>query len=1027
MEGEATVGRSVTPSPRGSGLAAAGWAVTAIVALLVLVDIAIETFWSGSPIRWWVAPPAIVFVALSIWLWMPGGPAAKRWGWEGAASWSVGGVVLILAVTAWLAEGQTNGVRMLLQPTATVLTLATAAAVVLAAFVLFRALAVLPSTARVAARGVVLALAIYALASLGLALYERASFAALFQGGAAWQRLPRWLQGAFVGAFALLPLSLLGLVIRAIDYLRRKQPVHILLHQATALVMAIVMATSGVFVPGNETTSSAAVGTAIAARPTGAAPREIGPPTAAEFEQSGKALFGQKDPAAVGEEFVRAAEQELSRPGADPSDINAKAMALGRDAGTIFEFVRDKVAIEPYVGVLRGARGTLSAGAGNALDRALLAQALLEAIGVESRLISGKLSANQADVLLARFFEADATQGLGVGISRKAQDPSPEAAAREVAGKAGASPDAAAELLLRAQQRSDAFWWKADEQRAASLEFLAGQLRKGGVKVSDDGQAVITMLRDRLREHYWLQTKDASGAWVEFDPSFPDARPGVAVASNPLVMTEVPADRYHRFELQLVYRTRSGGSPKQEVLLKRGVVSADALFVPLELRIQPAEAVPDVNALRTMDGRQRAEMLRKLKRFQVLLRAGTAVTAGREFDLEGHIYDAKTSDPMGGTGGLMGGMLGFGGEEDSPAFLDLQVVLRLSGPGRAPLKQTRTLVRAADTASPTFAPPIGEWQLLVQPQWVSADLAGFQMLSHLTSITKGMTTALKNKTGLAGVSLPPPVSPQLLQLALLRQSAAEKILAGQPGLRAFVDSPMITIAGHRLSELRPDEGRIVAERSIDIVENAARFAAKDPRSTSAWEAALAQGVADCTLERFLLQEMFPDSKATSGSTIFERARLEGRQPLLTVARDAAALKVAGLAAADVEWIGANESPQARLLVAKAAQGPAAWWSVQPNGSAVLRVSGGQGQALSEHGMQIVLKILGFLVCVVEGVGAVQHYEEAVAKVTLVWCATATITSGGMAALHAITASWVFLAVEAAVLVGTQAYETYGHE
>jgi transglutaminase-like putative cysteine protease len=863
-------------------------------------------------------------------------------------------------------------------------------------------------------------LGVYALAALGLAFREHADFAALFQGGALWQRLPRWLQGSFIGALLLLPASILVQVARLVGSVRRKQPVGVLLHQTTALVMSLVMALSGLLVPG------VSLGRTTMTRPDGTTPPEVPPPTAEEFAQSGKALFGQKDAVAVGEEFVRAVEQELDRPGADPSDVGARAAALGRDAGKVFGFLRDQVALEPYAGVLRGARGTLAAGAGNALDRALLAQALLQAIGVESRLMSGKLSAGQADALLTRFFAAGVSPGVMAAGDRQTQKSSLDAAARDVAARAGVSPDGLAAVARRASQRADSFRWKADEQRAASLEFLAGQLRQVGVKAQGNGQAVLTMLRDRLKEHYWVQVKGPDGSWTEFDPTFPDALQGAASATDAVVVTKVPADRFHRFELKLVYRTKSGDEPRTEVLVERNVTSADALFEPLELRIQPGEAIPKAGALRKMDARQLAEMLRKFKRFQVLLRAGASVSGGRGFDLEGHTFEASGGPSSGSAAGLMGGTLGFGGEEEAAAFLDVQLVVGLSGPGREPVTQTRTIVRAADTKSPTFAPPIGEWQVLVQPQWISPELAGFEILSHVASLTKGLTEALKSKKGVAAVT-PSPIPGQLLQLALLRQDATRGILAARQGLKAFIDEPLLTVSGHRLSALRPNDGRIVAERTIDIVENAVRFVAKDPQSQAPFEAALGQGVADCTFEQHLLQDAFPEVAATSGSTVFERARLEGRQPVLARPQDAAALRAAGLEDADVEWIGANEGAQSRLLIAKAQQGPAAWWSVRPDGTAVLRVSGGKGQALTEHAVLTYLKILGFLLCAVESADAILNSKTTLGAFTLLWCMAATAGSSVLFAMEAHLASWILLALEGAVMLGTQAEETWGEE
>ena len=162
--------------------------------------------------------------------------------------------------------------------------------------------------------------------------------------------------------------------------------------------------------------------------------------------------------------------------GADPSDIAAKATELGRDADRIFAFLRDQISLEPYSGVLRGAKGTLAAGAGNALDRSLLAQELLKASGIESRLMSGKLTDEQARSLLGRYLSSDALAGPLAALGQDEQA-GLDAAARDIAVKAGLPAELVTDVLQRAAARATTFWWDTDEQQGASYELLAKELK----------------------------------------------------------------------------------------------------------------------------------------------------------------------------------------------------------------------------------------------------------------------------------------------------------------------------------------------------------------------------------------------------------------------------------------------------------------------------------------------------------------------------------------------------------------------
>lgn len=670
--------------------------------------------------------------------------------------------------------------------------------------------------------------------------------------------------------------------------------------------------------------------------------------------------FAGKDPRQVWEQFAKAARADLSKPGADPSDIAAKASALGRDPKAVFQFMRDQVALEPYAGVLRGARGTLMAGAGNALDRALLAQELLKAAGIESRLIAGRLSDSQADSLLAHFSNRDPVPRVLAELVGTLDDSTLDAEAADLSAEVGVPESNVKDFLQHARMQADEFRVETDAHRATQFTFLNDRLQQGGVKGTVELQALSARLKERLREHYWLQVKESDGTWSDFDPAFADAKQDTVYGSSAVILPEVPKEKFHELEFELVYQTLVNGAPQNEVLITEKFASADALFEPLAFQIQPIDLSVDPNALTELDAKQKIDVLRKIKRYQGVLRAGSNVIGSRIFDLDGSIYDPTAGPSLGTAGGtFFGDAFGGGDEPLPPEFIELRVVMRLTGPDRQPMNQTRTLVKAEDVLAPTFAPPLLEWEMLLQPQWVSAEFVGFRALRQIL----GAGNALMEINSTSSDRAPP--SPLLLlELALLRQSASAEILSKQVGVLAFLDEPMLTISGQRLSSIQESGGKITTARSFDIVENSVRYLPRDDESqTAAFNVALRQSVADCTIEDRLLRSTFPEMIVQSGATILDQASVEKRPVLLANARDIDELRSAGVSDTNIAWIHANESPAAQLVVARTSSGADAWWSVRADGNAVLRAYGGQGVAAGESSImrvKIALNVLCFL-------------------------------------------------------------------
>ena len=73
------------------------------------------------------------------------------------------------------------------------------------------------------------------------------------------------------------------------------------------------------------------------------------------------------------------------------------------DEQKIIAFVRDEISFEQYPGLLRGAQGTLISGAGNALDQALLLATLLRDVGLDARIVRGRIDAEQDFTMCVGF------------------------------------------------------------------------------------------------------------------------------------------------------------------------------------------------------------------------------------------------------------------------------------------------------------------------------------------------------------------------------------------------------------------------------------------------------------------------------------------------------------------------------------------------------------------------------------------------------------------------------------------------
>jgi hypothetical protein len=197
------VGAASEPT-RSTRMRTLGGAALTLLLDLLLADAAAETYASGSLVRWWVVAPVALYLATTAWLVLQGVPFGRGPGWFTLPATPLAVALAVLAVSANSRDGMTHGMRLVQQPTSTLLAGATVLVVLLAAFCFMR-----PPGARWWWRVIVAAIAAYSVVALGLAVVSGTPYFDLLQQGRGfWQRLPYWLHGAFLGGLVMVPMAL---------------------------------------------------------------------------------------------------------------------------------------------------------------------------------------------------------------------------------------------------------------------------------------------------------------------------------------------------------------------------------------------------------------------------------------------------------------------------------------------------------------------------------------------------------------------------------------------------------------------------------------------------------------------------------------------------------------------------------------------------------------------------------------------------------------------------------------------------
>ncbi len=233
-------------------------------------------------------------------------------------------------------------------------------------------------------------------------------------------------------------------------------------------------------------------------------------------------------------EDVEAVLAGVARPApASASDVAGLAATLGTSIEQIFRYVQRRIRYEPYAGSVRGAAGTLRAGAGNAIDQALLLSELLRTSGYQVRLARGRLDWESAVLLTGETRNERPTRGDPWLRQVEAASDHWWVEVRDRGRWIAADPafDGTALGDQMTSRRETATEVPARLVASVRLELTVGGRRLAGLRLPVAelfGTSIQVLLARPLEEEVPLEQGDEAAEDVAFDPDPLDPAPILA-------------------------------------------------------------------------------------------------------------------------------------------------------------------------------------------------------------------------------------------------------------------------------------------------------------------------------------------------------------------------------------------------------------------------------------------------------------------------------------------------------------------
>jgi hypothetical protein len=640
-------------------------------------------------------------------------------------------------------------------------------------------------------------------------------------------------------------------------------------------------------------------------------------------------IAGLREQVARAQEFVDRFPKELV-------DVDALASTL-KTPEAAFAFVRDRIAFEPYPGVMKGAAGTLVSRGGNAIDRSLLLVSLLARNGVGAKIAHGPMPKPQAVALLQQI---RSTPDAVEQIARSLPQPVPPSKVDERQRQGAESLQSEAQARGRARR----------DEAEAGVAVLAASLQKAGVAIGRDREDAQLAL---LQDHYWVQAP-IGGDTVDLDPSIGTATMNQRFAEpvETFAADHLPDALYQRVGIRVVADVLEAGR-----LSSKEIVRADATTIDLFNRNIRVIVAPQKLALGQND-------------YQAEVTMGDAAIVAGAFQIRAASPPEKNRQAGDAVDALSGEVVpaeqpSAGGDRAVLGRLAIEVVTNAPVLGEA--RYRRVVMDRIESERQPVGLQVGmaddnSIRTLLLQVWDGAIAVGashpLQMFLHQVQALKSQQAVTER--ALANVYLGQPLSseqePQArLPLQLVEfffySSLAHHLIATEnpPRVRQYQLRPRLAFYRHGVvvhDWSKPGESRRIQD-SIDLINLPYGFVGK-PDETG--PVALKVGVADTTLERAFAGGMdnlntVPLLEAARGQKI----PLIAASPAQTQAIDQLSVPTAIRRVLRDELARGRTLVLPTTLVAVDRLRTLGWWSIDPESGVPLgEMDLGAGQAMVEN-------------------------------------------------------------------------------